>query len=121
MKNKIIESIKSSLKQRTPKTSGILYEFHGNTKYVMILVLAKIGVPKKKYCVQCPRVQRKQGYVKLKKAVKHRKSIVGILRAVHQKMLGCFYGVISTVTERINCVCKIMSEFMFPKMTETNP
>ena len=87
----------------------------------MILVMAKLGVPKKEYCTKSSRVQWKQRYVKLKKAVKHHNSFVGVIRAMHQKMLGCFYEVISTVAKRINCVCEIMSKFMFPKMTETNP
>ena len=64
------------------------------------------------YCVLCLRVQGEQGYAKLKKAVEHSKSIVGITKAVHQEMLGCFNGITSTVAERVNCVCKVVSKFM---------
>jgi len=87
----------------------------------MILDNAKIGVAIKKYSTQCFGIKWKQGYVKLKKAVEHNKSVIGVIRAMHQEMLCRFNRITSTVAEWVDCVCKVMSKFVVPKMTETNP
>ena len=43
---------------------------------------------------------------------------MGIGRAMQKEMLGCFKAVCTTKAERINCIIKIMSKFMFTQMTK---
>ena len=87
----------------------------------MVLSKGKTWITIKKCSTKSSGIKWEQIYVKLKKVVKHHESIVRVIRAMYQEMLCCFYRIISTVAERVNCVCKLVSEFTFTKTTKINP